>query len=110
VSGWIGVDLDGTLARHGGGAAGAIGEPIPAMMARVDGWLQEGREVRIVTARVASCNASDLVEEARQAIDAWCLTHLCRTLPVTSEKDYGMVALYDDRAIQVETNTGRLIG
>ena len=51
--GWIGVDLDGTLARHDGNQSKRIGEPIPAMVERVKMWLREGREVRLVTARAA---------------------------------------------------------
>jgi hypothetical protein len=110
MSGWTGVDLDGTLAMHGGGAAGAIGPPVPAMLARVKDWIAEGRDVRIFTARVASVNPTDLIDEARAAIAAWCLEHVGCVLPVTAEKDYGMIILYDDRCVQVEANTGRLIG
>jgi hypothetical protein len=51
--GWIGVDLDGTLAYydHWRGAE-HIGEPIPAMLERVKRWLADGKDVRIFTARV----------------------------------------------------------
>jgi hypothetical protein len=31
-------------------------------------------------------------------------------LPITNCKDFAMVELYDDRCVQVEANTGRLIG
>jgi hypothetical protein len=107
--GWIAVDLDGTLAMHGGGAVGAIGPPVPAMLARVKAWLDEGIDVRIFTARVSSANASDLVDEARHAIAAWCHEHLDgRVLPATAEKDYLMVECWDDRACQVDPNTGEL--
>ena len=51
--GWIGVDLDGTLAEyHGWHDDGRIGKPILPMVARVKKWLAEGKEVRIVTERV----------------------------------------------------------
>ncbi len=40
------------------------------------------------------------------AIDAWCERHFGRKLPVTCTKDYGMVELWDDRAVQVKENTG----
>lgn len=41
--GWIGVDLDGTLAHYDGWkGADHIGEPIPAMVERVKQWLSEG--------------------------------------------------------------------
>jgi hypothetical protein len=53
TQGWIGVDLDGTMAYYDGWkGADHIGEPIPAMVERVKRWLAEGREVRIFTARV----------------------------------------------------------
>lgn len=109
--GWIGVDLDGTLARsdHGQRAFGHgyVGAPIPLMVARVQAWLAAGEDVRILTARVNT--AEDLATEARLAIGAFCLEHFGRELPVTASKDYGMVALYDDRAVQVVENTGELM-
>jgi len=51
-NGWIGVDLDGTLAVHMGVWDGSIGPPIYPMVDRVRRWIKEGREVRIITARV----------------------------------------------------------
>ena len=50
-SGWIGVDLDGTLAKYGIWD-GSIGEPIPLMVERVKIWIALGVEVKIFTARV----------------------------------------------------------
>lgn len=107
---WIGVDLDGTLAHyeHYTGPAD-IGAPIPAMVERVKKWLAEGKEVRIFTARVWAGKSKNDAEEARRAIEAWTKEHLGRVLPITSEKDFGMVELYDDRCRQVETNTGKLL-
>lgn len=107
MNGWIGVDLDGTLAHYEGWADGAIGAPIPRMLARVECWLREGREVRIVTARVSS-GGRDRSSVAADAavIRRWCAEHLGRELPVTCEKDFGMVELWDDRAVQVVPNTG----
>lgn len=114
-SGWIGVDLDGTLAEydHWRGED-HIGPPIAPMVARVKGWLAEGREVRIFTARVYEPwvieNGFHMARiskrEAVKVIEAWCLEHVGRVLPVTNEKDYGMVELWDDRAVQVIPNTG----
>jgi hypothetical protein len=104
MSGWIGVDLDGTLAEYGGWKGpDSIGKPIPAMLNRVLDWLNAGQEVRIFTARAS-------VPEQIPFVVEWCKTHLGRELPVTNVKDFGMVTLYDDRCVQVETNTGRLIG
>lgn len=42
-----------------------------------------------------------------EIIQAWTLEHFGVKLPVTNAKDFGMVELWDDRAIQVEFNTGR---
>lgn len=107
--GWIGVDLDGTLAEydHWRGEA-HIGTPVPRMVARVKRWRRAGREVRIFTARVCADggDARD-VATVRRYIEAWSLKHLGEVLPVTNVKDYGMIELWDDRAVSVEKNTGR---
>ncbi len=113
-SGWIGVDLDGTLAYYEDFISPThIGEPVPEMLERVKGWLAEGREVRILTARVFSPphDARRIQEaaNARQAITVWCIEHLGAALPVTCVKDYSMWKLYDDRAVRMEKNTGRLM-
>jgi hypothetical protein len=112
--GWIGVDLDGTLATYDTWKGAAhIGEPIPDMIFRVRKWLAEGRDVRIFTARVSSDGTGERERErfdAMVAIEEWCRKHLGRQLPVTNVKDYAMVELWDDRAVQVEMNTGKLIG
>lgn len=115
MSGWIGVDLDGTLARYDGWRGiDHIGEPVPAMLERVQKWLAEGREVRIFTARVCEPRmggpGDDTAEVARHHISAW-LWHQGlivdgEPLAVTNVKDYGMIELWDDRAVQVEVNTG----
>ena len=39
----------------------------------------------------------------------WCQAHLGRVLPVTCVKDFGMVELWDDRAVQVVPNDGRRV-
>jgi hypothetical protein len=109
-NGWIGVDLDGTLARYDGWhGIDHIGEPVPKMLARVKGWLAEGKEVRIFTAR-ASPQAIRLnnssVREVIEPILEWCVKHIGCTLDVTHEKDMAMVQLWDDRCVQVIPNTG----
>lgn len=102
---WVGVDLDGTLAHYDGyRGEGHIGEPIAPMVANVKAWLAAGVEVRIVTARVADSNTETWT--TRTAIARWCKEHLGRILIVTASKDYGMVRLWDDRAVQVVKNTG----
>jgi len=105
-NGWTGVDLDGTLARHDDWQGHThIGEPVPLMLDRVKQWIEQGVEVRIVTARVASTSHGR--EEAREAIRQWCKEHIGVELAVTSEKDYSMLELWDDRCVPVEFNTGR---
>jgi len=100
---WIGVDLDGTLAKYNGWKGEThIGEPIPLMVNRVKEWLAAGKDVRIMTARVANVD-DDTVENA---IKAWCKEHLGQELPVTNVKDHQMEELWDDRAHRVEKNTG----
>lgn len=113
-SGWIGVDLDATLAEYNGfKGPTVIGKPIPAMVARVKEWLRKGYEVRIFTARVyegTSPAQYATAIEARAAIVAWTKEHIGQELLVTCQKDYEMWVLYDDRCRQVEPNTGRLLG
>ena len=111
--GWVGVDLDGTLAVHywpqdGPFGALRIGAPIPAMVARVQGWLAEGREVRVFTARVGPLHpaATATIAQIEEAIGAWCEEHIGVRLPVTAQKDYGLVELWDDRAVRVVQNVG----
>ena len=105
--GWIGVDLDGTLARYNGWiGVEHIGEPVPMMLERVKRWLDEEKEVRIFTARVGPQRDKGTIEVARKAIQFWCMSHLGRELPITNEKDLEMIELWDDRCVQVIPNTG----
>lgn len=117
-SGVIAVDLDGTLAEYNGfKGSTVIGKPIPAMLLRVRQWLKDGRKVVIFTARVErkrnpyhSTKTGRTHEERRKvikAIEDWCERYLGQKLPVTNEKSWTMTEFWDDRAIQVETNTGR---
>lgn len=121
TSGWIAVDLDGTLAEyHGWVNTFHIGPPIPAMLDRVKRWLSEGRDVRIFTARVDGGGTAskmgvdpEIVKkyEDREAITRmiqdWTEKHIGVRLPVTNAKDYGMIELWDDRCVQVIPNTGK---
>jgi GT2 family glycosyltransferase len=110
LSGWIGVDLDGTLASYGKwGGIDKIGDPVPAMVARVKNWIARGKTVKIFTARVGPQRDVNESIRAREVIDAWCLKHIGQTLDVTATKDFAMARLYDDRCVTVETNTGRIL-
>jgi hypothetical protein len=98
--GWIGVDLDGTLAHyHGWKGAHHIGEPVGAMLFRVKKWLADGKEVRVFTARAG-------VPEMIPAVEEWCERHIGVRLQVTNVKDFAMIELWDDRCVQVLPNTG----
>jgi hypothetical protein len=102
---WIGVDLDGTLAEHATGRfrKDYIGKAVPKMVERVHHWLAEGKQVKIFTARVAHSPA------VAKKIKLWLMENGLPPLEVTNIKDPGMVKLYDDRAVQVEMNTGKTI-
>mgnify|MGYP000971765917 CR=1 FL=1 len=124
MRGWIGVDLDGTLANYEGWrGAEYIGDPIAAMVERVKAWRADGKEVRIFTARVhplayiAPNGDYIAISDAGHAeigyacrvvnrIHEWMTIHLGEVLPVTCCKDYGMVEMWDDRAVRVKANTG----
>jgi len=104
--GWIGVDLDGTLAHYEGWRAdGSIGEPVPLMVQRVTRWLEEGKDVRIFTARVTGRSLQDNSDQMYKIL-AWCLEHIGISLPITATKDMQMIELWDDRCVQVIPNTG----
>lgn len=104
---WIAVDFDGTMAYHGGRTVGGLGEPIAPMIERVRKWIADGITVKVFTARA---NPSyQFAERDISLIRKWCLKHVGCQLPVTCMKDFNMMVLYDDRARQVEENTGRLI-
>lgn len=106
--GWIGVDLDGTLAEYFGWLdGGGIGAPIPAMVNRVRAWRLAGIQVRIFTARVGPSRDAAETYGQRVKVEMWCREHLGEVLPVTHEKDFQMIELWDDRAVQVVLNTGR---
>ena len=100
--GWIGVDLDGTLAKSTEKyCKDEIGEPVPRMVQRVKEWLAAERDVRIMTARAHNMNASK-----KKLIEGWCEKHLGQVIPITNKKDPWMTELWDDRAVAVAKNRG----
>lgn len=114
---WVGVDLDGTLAHYDTWKQwDDIGEPIQPMLDRVKKWVAKGVDVRIFTARGAwlfdTCKVSGVVftrEMVSSNIQDWLERQGLPRLKVTNRKDYRMVELWDDRAIQVIPNTGRTV-
>lgn len=109
--GWIGVDFDRTLAHriHDSGTID-VGPPVQSMLTRVKRWLEEGRNVKIFTARVGKGPEDGrwgTVAQQRELVEQWCVKYLGQKLPVTCEKDGYMIELWDDSAVAVEENTGR---
>ena len=98
------VDLDGVLAEHEDWhGVTVIGRPIPAMLRRVKKWLAEGNDVTIFTARAG---------EGRKAINlikVWLRNQGLPDLPVTHIKEHYFEKIYDDKAVTVEQNTGRIL-
>lgn len=100
---WFGVDLDGTLAVWDSNSTlDRIGPPIPAMVDYVRRMVANGIRVKIFTAR-----ASD--PEQILKIQTWLRQNGLPDLEITNVKDYQMERLYDDRAVRVERNTGRIL-
>ena len=115
--GWIGVDLDGTLAIYDKWVAwNVIGPVIEPMKQRILKWLEEGKTVKIFTARVAfevdKCYVTgvtftcDMIEKE---IQDWLELNGMPRLECTATKDFQMIELWDDRAVQVIPNTGRTL-
>jgi len=109
MSGWIAVDLDGTLAHYEAFGDGSIGAPIKPMVRRIRHYLKQGKDVRILTARVAHEFGQEVDGESTRRIQDWCKEHLGQVLPVTCSKDYHMYVLFDDRAVQVIPNKGVVV-
>lgn len=110
LGGWIGVDLDGTLAEHTGWHGPyVIGKPIEKMVDRVKKWVAAGIEVRILTARATKDLDGKPDPAVIHAIERWCEDHVGKKLQVTNEKTYDMIELWDDRAVQVVPNTGERV-
>jgi len=115
---YIGVDLDGTLARYEGWAPlDEIGEPIPKMIGKVKALKALGENIKIITARCAAIGTADRVTGKKlrycdviEPIQKWCEIHLDFIPEVTNEKDYLMKYCLDDRAVAVKLNDGECMG
>lgn len=101
MDGTIYVDLDGTLAQYEKWESPEIiGEPIPAMMDRVKRWIMDGRRVKIFTARFV---------EHHGHVREWLFRHGIGGIEVTNVKGIDGLEFWDDRAVSVEKNTGRVL-
>lgn len=127
--GWYGFDLDGTLAKYDGWKGiDHIGEPVKPMVDLMKRMHDEGKVVKIVTARVAprrledgtigeqftwlTCEpSSDPAAKytATQYIRDWCEEQLGFVPEIVYQKDHLMLELYDDRVKQVVPNEGWLV-
>jgi len=79
------------------------------MVERVKRWIREGIEVRIFTARVSTQDDHERAQIVI-AIHDWLAEQGLPFLDVTCMKDFAMVELWDDRAVQVKMNTGEPVG
>lgn len=125
--GWYGFDLDGTLAKYDGWKGiGHIGEPVKPMVELIKRMHDEGKVVKIMTARIAPHKLEDgTVGEsyvtvpdgekgatrnyAHQFINDWCHFNLGFIPEIVYQKDHLMLELYDDRVKQVVPNEGWLV-
>jgi len=110
---YIAVDLDRTLAHHtSDNGITTIGNPVEKMLFRVKKWINEGKKVKILTARAAPhVGDSPSVRKNQIAmIHDWLVENGLPRLEVTCIKDKYMKELWDDRAISVAPNTGKQIG
>ncbi len=100
------VDLDGTLAHWNPGEdydASKIGKPIKPMLDRVKRWVSEGKEVVIHTARVGDSGAFP-------HIHAWLREQGLPELRITNKKLKEGEEFWDDRAVAIQRNTGKILG
>lgn len=108
--GWYAFDLDGTLAVDDGWKGiEHIGEPIKPMVDLMKRLNAEGKLVKILTARVFPRSDSN-PGDAKKYIVAWCEKNLGFVPEIVCQKDPLMIYLFDDRCVQVEKNTGRILG
>lgn len=102
----VAVDLDGTLARWNPDDdydPSKIGSPVKPMVERVKKMIEDGHEVVIHTARVGS-------DGSFPHIKAWLRENGLGDLRITNKKEPEMSHFYDDRAVAVERNTGKILG
>tara|TARA_Y100000310_G_C20691139_1_gene822291 strand:- start:3564 stop:3938 length:375 start_codon:yes stop_codon:yes gene_type:complete len=100
---WIGIDLDKTLAYYDEWKGiEHIGKPIKPMVDILLDYINKGIKVKIFTARVHEPKSIPYIKK-------WLKDNNLPDLEITNVKDFSMKILYDDRCVQVEPNTGKLI-
>jgi hypothetical protein len=110
TKGWIGIDLDRTVAYHEKWEGpGIIGEPITGIVEAAKLAMARGYEVRIFTARATPWRPVNELMVVHAAIREWTTRVFGRPLAATAVKDMDMIELWDDRAVGIEPNTGRFL-
>lgn len=108
---WIGFDLDGTLAKYDGWKGiEHIGDPVDTMVIIAKMLHKIGKKIKVLTARVAPRDDGEGGDKAKKYVEEWCKKNLGFVPEITYEKDASMAALFDDRAVAVEQNTGKVLG
>jgi len=133
--GWYGFDLDGTLAVYDGWQGiDHIGAPVAKTVRLMKRMHEDGLKVKILTARVSprsdvETRPNQYLENhwcvespsdmpwaladrwtAKEFIQEWCWRTLGFVPEITHEKDHLMLNLFDDRVVQVEPNSGWILG
>lgn len=102
---WIGVDLDGTLAKNFEGKFDPtrIGDPVPKMVEKVREAISNGKRVKVFTARMSDPAGADF---QRRLIGDWTMRNVGYSLEATCVKDQYCEEIWDDRAVGVERDRG----
>jgi hypothetical protein len=77
------------------------------MVQRIKDWLAAGDEVKIFTARVTPSNPN--AGRERMAIKKFCKETFGQDLEITAIKEPEFTDMWDDKAVSVEPNTGRVL-
>lgn len=104
----VGFDLDRTLAIYDTWrGVHHVGAPVLPMVQRIAEYLALGEfEVVIFTARWWYEEDRAVI---KAAIDAFCMEHFGRTFEITNIKSPKLARIYDDIAVSVEANTGKIL-
>ena len=79
-----------------------IGKPIKPMIEFVKDLVPQDKKIKIFTARAKN-------QDTIPYIHKWLKENDLPEFEVTNEKDFGMIMLYDDRCMQVITNSGEIV-
>lgn len=102
----VACDLDGTLAIYKGERDHMfIGEPIKCMVDAIKVIRECNGEVWIFTARLSDPQTHDV---AKKVIEDWLKKHDIQVDGITCVKQKFFSEIWDDRAIQIITNTGKV--